>query len=116
MSKSYVIHEQEVHFDVEFNINGYFDSASPIRSSLRKGELYVSEGSIYLGKGDKWYKVNVGDIKNILSLAQQRKIELVFEQFSISLFTDNYSHLNALRDILCIVKCCRPGYTKSDVR
>lgn len=104
MTKAYVIHESDVHFDVEFHIDGYREEDGPIRTPTKKGELYVSEGNIYIGKDERWYKIGIADIKDILSVTQQKKIELVFEKFKISLFTDNYSHLNALRDILYIVQ------------
>lgn len=104
MSKAYVIHEPEVHFDVEFNINGYIDESSHYRTKPKRGELYVSEGSIYIGRDDSWYRIGILDIKDILAVNEERKIELVFDEFSVSLFTNNYSHLNALRDILTIVQ------------
>ncbi len=104
MTKAYVIHESDVHFDVEFHIDGYMEKDGPVRTPTKRGELYVSEGNIYIGKNDKWYRIGIKDIQDILSVTQQKKIELVFPQFKVSLFTDNYSHLNALRDILNIVQ------------
>ena len=104
MTKAYVIHESDVHFDVEFHIDGYMEKDGPVRTPTKKGELYVSEGNIYIGKEERWYRIGIKDIKDIMSVTQQKKIELVFDQFRVSLFTDNYSHLNALRDILYIVQ------------
>ena len=104
MTKAYVIHESDVHFDVEFHIDGYLEEDGPVRTPTKRGELYVSEGNIYIGKNEKWYRIGIKDIKDILSVTQQKKIELVFPQFKVSLFTDDYSHLNALRDILSIVQ------------
>ncbi len=104
MSKAYVIHESDVHFDVEFHIDGFREEDGPVRTPTKRGELYVSEGNIYIGKNDRWYRIGIEDIKEIMSVTAQKKIELVFDQFKVSLFTDNYSHLNALRDILYIVQ------------
>lgn len=103
LSKTYVIHEPDVHFDVKFNIEGLLADTT-MKTSTAKGELYVSEGSLYLGHNETWYKMTISDIKEILSVSETKKIELIFNCFSISLFTDDYSHLNALRDILYIVQ------------
>jgi hypothetical protein len=107
-----VIHESDVHFDVEFHIDGFLEKDGPVRTPTKKGELYVSEGNIYIGKNDRWYRIGIEDIKDIMSVTAQRKIELVFDQFRVSLFTDNYSHLNALRDILYIVQARMVDKTK----
>jgi len=112
LSKAYVIHESDVHFDVEFHIDGYLEEDGPVRTPTKRGELYVSEGNIYIGKNDRWYRIGIGDIKDIMSVTAQKKIELVFDQFRVSLFTDNYSHLNALRDILYIVQARMVDKTK----
>jgi hypothetical protein len=104
LTKAYVIHESDVHFDVEFHIDGYLEKDGPVRTPTKRAELYVSEGNIYIGRDDKWYRIGIKEIRDIMSVNQQKKLELVFDKFRVSLFTDNYSHLNALRDILCIVQ------------
>lgn len=104
MSKSYVIHENEVHFGVAYNIDHYGDDGQVFSTPLKSGELYVHRGVIYLGIKNRWYTVDIKDIKELKSQNHKKKLELVFDTFKVCLYTDEYSHLNALRDILFIVQ------------
>ena len=104
MPESYVIHEHEVHFGVAYNIDHFDDEGQVFSTPLKSGELYVHQGVIYLGLKDRWYKVDIRDIKEFKSLNKKKKLELVFDSFKVCLYTDQYSHLNALRDILFIVQ------------
>ena len=104
MSKSYVIHEDEVHFGVAYNIDTFGEGGKVFSTPLKSGELYVHKGIIYLGKDERWYKVDIKDIKEFKSQNERKKLELIFESFKVCLYTDEYPHLNALRDILFIVQ------------
>jgi len=73
LTKTYVIHEPDVHFDVKFHIAGIMEDSS-LKTATKKGELYVSEGSLYLGHNETWYKMTISDIKEILSVSETKKI------------------------------------------
>ena len=70
MTKSYVIHEDEVHFGVAYNIDTFGEDGQVFSTPLKSGELYVHQGVIYLGKDDKWYKVDIGDIREFREMVQ----------------------------------------------
>jgi hypothetical protein len=104
MTQSYVIHEHEVHFGVAYNIDHFSDKGEVYSTPLKSGELYVHKGIIYIGSHDKWYTVDIKDIKEFISQNEKKKLELHFETFKVCLYTEEYPHLNALRDILFIVQ------------
>ncbi len=99
-----MIHEHEVHFGVAYNIDHFDTDGQVFSTPLKSGELYVHQGVIYLGLKDRWYTVDIKEIKNFVSKNEKKKLELEFDSFKVCLYTDNYSHLNALRDILFIVQ------------
>jgi len=93
-----------MNFDVEFSIEGTYGEEDYDGLMQTKGKLFLFKTQIILGDEDKWYKINVEDIDDIVSVVDKQKVSLKFDDFNVILYCDNYSHLRALRDYIYINK------------
>jgi hypothetical protein len=93
-----------MNFDVEFSIEGKYGEERYDGLMQTRGKLFLFESQIILGDEDRWYKINVEDITDIVSMLDKQKVSLKFEDFNVVLYCDNYSHLRALRDYIYINK------------
>jgi hypothetical protein len=93
-----------MNFDVEFCIEGIYGDANYNGLMQTKGKLYLFEHQMIFGDENRWYKLNIEDINDIVSMSNKQKVSLKFEEFNVLLYCDNYSHLRALRDYIYINK------------
>jgi hypothetical protein len=99
LSEVYLIHQKEIHFDLQYDLEGTFEDKEVEVSSDSPSELYISKDELFLGKGKKWYKFHLQDIKNITVL-DSNKLQLDFDVYRIILHCKNYSHSRVLQDFL----------------
>ena len=93
-----------MNFDVEFCIEGTLGEEDFDGLMQTKGKLFLFDSQIILGDEDRWYKIDVDDIDDIVSMVEKQKVSLKFDDFNVVLYCDNYSHLRALRDYIYINK------------
>lgn len=99
-----MIQKENMNFDVEFSIEGIYGDASYDGLMQTRGKLYLFEFQIIFGDENRWYKLNIEDINDIISMSNKQKVLLKFDDFNVLLYCDNYSHLRALRDYIYINK------------
>jgi len=87
MGKKYVIHEQNIHFEVGYQIETPSDGEDVFVTPPKDGEIYVSEGNIYLGRDQRWYRISIDEIAKIVSQIEQKKIKLVCDGYCVALFS-----------------------------
>jgi len=95
-----LIHKSDVYFDVTDTEVGELALTGNAVERMHHGEIYIYLDQIYLHEGNRWYKANIKDIKDIKSLASHKQIRIHFLNFDLILFSKDYSHLLALRDFL----------------
>ena len=93
-----------MNFDVEFSIEGQYGGEEYDGLMETKGKFYLFESQIIFGDINRWYKLNIEDIDDIVSISNKQKVMLKFSEFNVLLYCDNYSHLRALRDYIYITK------------
>lgn len=103
MGKHYVIHEPDVHIQVGYNIDNLVAEEHYI-TPTRMGELFIADGSIYLGMKNNWYRIAISEISIVKPVINEKKIQIICDDYRVTLYSDQQSHLFALKNILCIVK------------
>jgi hypothetical protein len=93
-----------MNFDVEFSIEGMYGEENYDGLMQTKGKLFLFGSQIILGDENRWYKININDLNDIVSVTDKQQVSLKFEDFNVLLYCDNYSHLRALRDYIYINK------------
>ncbi len=71
---------------------------------MHRGEMYIYQNKIYLFNGRNWYKARIDDITEIKSISNQKQILIHFLNYDLMIYSNDYSHLLALRDFLTLFK------------
>jgi hypothetical protein len=101
-----LIHKSEVYFNFQRPISNYEsilidrDRIKETTDRMHRGEIYIYKNNIYIYDGVRWYKADIKEIKEIKSYATNKLILIQFPDFDLELYSDDFSHLLALRDFL----------------
>ncbi|WP_455393147.1 hypothetical protein [[Eubacterium] cellulosolvens] len=99
-----LIHKSDVSFDVlEPIMNPDKIKQKPMHLT-HHGEIYIYLNDIFLFDGNKWYRANISDIKEIKSFSNKRRILIHFSNFDLIISCADYTHLLALRDFLFLAQ------------
>ena len=99
-----MIQKDNIDFEVEFSIKGIYGDENYDGVMRTKGRIYVYNSQIIFGDENRWYKLNIEDINEIVAMSNKQKVLLKFDKFNIIIFCENYSHLRALRDYIYLDK------------
>ena len=108
MSVVNLIHKSDVSFDVIEPI-GEKKKMKSLKYLSRHGEIFIYQNQIFLHDGNRWYKADIQDIKEIKSLSNQKRILIHFNNFDLILSCLEHSHLLALRDYLFLAHKNNPA-------
>lgn len=95
-----LIHKSDVYFDIQRTKNDDEKIADEIKENMQRGEVYIYQDFLFLFDGINWYKARISNIKDITSSTPHKKIHIRFKDFYLVLFSNQFSHLLALRDFL----------------
>ena len=94
-----LIHKSNVFFNVKQPAEDNIHIANAL-DKMHRGELYIYQNNIFLFDGLRWYRADINDIREIHSSAANKQILIQFWNYDLLLFSNDYSHLLALRDFI----------------
>ncbi len=96
-----VLHKPDVHFDMYWQ-RSVSDCEETVVEPEMHGEIYIEGDHIYLGRNKVWLKLPILNISKIYHIGTAKIVELCFGNYSLSIRSEDFEQIIALRDFLLL--------------
>lgn len=97
-----MIHEPGIYFGFQEPQVTSEPITEPSSAQMLQGDIYIFQNYIYIKNNNRWYTVDIKEIKKIKTQVAQKQLIIYFLDYNLVLFSENYTHLLAIRDFLCL--------------